>query len=634
MAYREFHNEPYYKDPGIEFLPKTMAMIQTVADTRLRQQQHNWDLAANYKQANLEGKFPADQRFLNDLSQKITLNATNDLMNYGNLSPRTRQEITWAQGMKALSYTQWNQTKDLEGRIQNYKIAGPNPEKNYWDNSHDMNMLTTAAYGTPQENSDKNTEINLHNRAERLNNVGNQMGKNYLLGFKKDAYVQDYVDNLGEQQREVSYEDPTGKKSREKVQAVFWDPVTGKPGVTDPDAIHFLDSSPHIQEYYKQKVDTELLDDARKMMATKEGAWLKDLTPDEVVQKFRENPSLNTESKVTPGQRELQLAKEDLIAKHRIHLANAYDAGNINDDQSARGVSSKLFAVNDAFDRNSNSGPSFVYSSTNGTKQGLPIQIKGKAFDVNSGEYTGNTDAAREMIVKSSSLALFDKTTGKPLPVKFNTTQEMVDYIGKMKPDELANTTLLPVIKGQSFNRANVISNARLVKDKLSVKPDKTQEDENAIEAIDKVLQMADQNPDLAPEVFQSALQKYVPVVVEDLVKPIGPKDHETAEIKNMLGKFDPTNPKYWNDDMKAVSQAWTTAQQKNSHYTPRQQTNTKPAVSKTQRRSNTQTSTETPVTLKSSYEIEGKSYTLDDLKKMGYTEEQLKEAVKMGNIK
>ena len=85
MAYREFHNEPYYKDPGIEFLPKTMAMIQTVADTRLRQQQHNWDLAANYKQDKLESKFTNDQKFLNDVSQRVTQNATNDLMNYGNL---------------------------------------------------------------------------------------------------------------------------------------------------------------------------------------------------------------------------------------------------------------------------------------------------------------------------------------------------------------------------------------------------------------------------------------------------------------------------------------------------------------------------------------------------------------------
>ena len=73
MAYREFHNEPYYKQPEIDLFPKTLALLQTVAATRMRQQQHNWDLAANYKQDKLESKFTNDQKFLNDVSQRVKI---------------------------------------------------------------------------------------------------------------------------------------------------------------------------------------------------------------------------------------------------------------------------------------------------------------------------------------------------------------------------------------------------------------------------------------------------------------------------------------------------------------------------------------------------------------------------------
>ena len=40
------------------------------------------------------------------------------------------------------------------------------------------------------------------------------------------------------------------------------------------------------------------------------------------------------------------------------------------------------------------------------------------------------------------------------------------------------------------------------------------------------------------------------------------------------------------------------------------------------------------PVTLKEQYEINGKSYTVQQLKDMGYTEDQLKEAQANGTIK
>lgn len=614
MAYREFQQQKYYEQPEVDFFPKTLALLQTAQQVKQRQQQQNRALAATWQADKLASSFTTDQNDLNNLSADVTNSAINDFRNFGYLSAATREKQNRALGYKQLSDAQWKKKEDLENFINTFTIKGPKAGANYYDKAKDQQTLIEMAYGNPNE------VVNWGNREERLNQAAATLGKDYLNAFNKEAFLNDYVDELKTSIHNQDVKNQAGVKSGNKITAVFFD-ENGVPKVTGNHAIQFLDSSPDIRERYKQEVDMELLDDARKIAATKEGAWLKDLAPDQIIDAFRTNPALNTESKLKPGEREAELARKDLERKQRISLDNSYDAGDFS-DQKSKGITSQKYSVGTSnFDPNSYGGQGGVFVSKDTKIPGIAIQVKGPAFDKNKNRVTGNPDSDRSMNVTSYNLGLVDQN-GVPLNIPGATVDEQLAYVRSIPPEKLVNYSLRVLAHGQSLNDAS-LSNARKDLQALQLKEGKTDEEVNRMNTLRNALEQADINPDLAPEVIAKAIG----AEIEDLVKVVTPGQNEENQISAKLGSFKMTDPKNWDADMRKF--ATEVNKIKNQKAIDLAGEITKPIGQPKEEK----VKPKEEVKLKDSYIINGKTYTLAELKTM-YSEERLKQAVIDGALK
>lgn len=547
MAYREFKNEPYYKAPDVKFMPNTQAMLRQAMGARLFQQRQNRALAANFQADKLASKFTTDQDKLNMLTNDITQSGVYDFKNNGVMSPQTIEKMTRARGYKEMSDAQWTMKEDLEKAVNDRVIRGPKPEKNYFNKDVAQQKIVEAAYGQPHEDIDWTT------RGQRLNAVANQIGKDYLHEFNKDAWVTDYVDNMKTQQIDKETKGMSGVKTGKTVNAVFFD-ENGVPKVTDQHAINMLNSSPDIQERYRQEVNTQLIDDARKMASTKDGAWVGDLLkqdPNAVIKLFRDKPELNTESKVPPGVRERELAKADLENKQRITLKNSYDASGY-DEGASRGITSKDYGMENAWNQNQFGGAGGVFVNKKTGTKGIPIKI-GPAFDKTSGKITGNDKSPRTLFADTFNLAPVDQN-GKVVDIVANSIEEQINKINAFPDAAFQNLNLKTVVHGKSYNDRD-LDNARQEYKKLQLTPEQsmTDEERKRYGELGATLQELDQNPELAPEIVQSKLG----VVVEDLVKPIERGTVEAKEIKGKLGTHDITDPKNWDADMKRLAAAF-----------------------------------------------------------------------------
>lgn len=548
MAYRTFYEA---ETPRAEGMPFTMQAISGLMDSvqqrRLAQQKAKQNAIAQFKADSFEGKFNTDQEDLNALAKDITGQALQEIMASptGQISPQTQEKKTRALGYSNQSKAQWQQFQDAQAVINQTKFMAGG--KNYFNPKPSADRLLSAAYGNEDE------RVNFFTRGDRIEAAAKTVGTDMINEFDKEGYLSDYVEGLKTQTRELKSKSTSGIEQGSKVDAVFLN-NNGVPEVTDDHAINYISSSPYITQRYQQELNKQLLSEAKKIKATPQGSWMQGLDDAQVVAELRNDPTKNTVNPVAPGVRERNLAKIDLEKKQRQNLMNSYDAGQYDPD-AGRGITSKYFTVAPSFDRTDFGGSGGKLTSKSGEKTGMMISLRGQAFDKNASRMTGNDRSSRDAVIKSYNLA--PVKGGVPVNLKAETTEEYIQKINEIPLDQILTMQLKTVIHGQAFNKPEILSNARVERDKLDVKANKTTEDTGKLEALNKILDMASVNPDLEPEVIQSALRTVLGTVVEDLVKVVEPKDPETIDIQNKLGRYNITDPKNWSSDDKAIAQAF-----------------------------------------------------------------------------
>lgn len=548
MAYRTFYEAETSQPEGMPHTANAVAgLVDSINRRRLAEQTAKRNALAQYKADSYEGKFNTDQQDLNALAQDITQQAVNEMMvsPSGTTSAQLKERQARALGYSNQSKAQWQAFQDIQGAIAQTKFETGG--KNYYNPKADADRLMEAAYGREGE------RVNFNNRAERLEAVAKTLGKDLLKSFDKEGYLSDYVEGMKTQIRESKNKSTSGYEKTGKIDAVFLN-KDGVPEVTDDHAINYLQSSDFVSKRYQQELDQQLLAEAKKIQATPQGAWMKGLSEEQIITELRNDPTKNVINQVPPGIRERNLAKIDLEKKQRVNLMNSTDAGQYDPD-AGRGITSKFFTVAPSFDRTSFGGSGGKLTTKSGEKTGIMVSLRGQAFDLNEGRMTGNDRSSRDAVIKSYNLA--PVLNGKPINIQAQTPEEYINAINSIPLDQIRQMELKTVIKGQAFNKPEILSSARVERDKLDVKPNKTQEDIGKLEALNKVLDMASMNPDLEPEVIQSALRTVLGTVVEDLVKVVEPKDPETIDIQNKLGRFNITDPRNWSSDDKAIADAF-----------------------------------------------------------------------------
>lgn len=551
MAFRRFTEAETPQPEGMPYTAHAVSgLVDSINRRRLAEQTAKRNALQQYKGDTFKSKYAQDQDDFTKAGQLITQRSIQDINNTGQIQAATTMEAQEWAGRAAESEAQFQLRNDLEKKINSleFNVGG----KNYYRNQSDYDNLVSANNGP---------DVYYGNRTEKLQDFSKTIGKDLLKSFDNEGYLSDYVERAKTQSIDTSNKSMSGFEKSGKREAIFWN-KNGVPEVTDEHAINYLQSNPYTTGFYQQKLNQQLLSEAKRMMATPDGAKLKGLTEEQIIAGMRTTPDdpnyiKNTINDLAPGIRERNMAKIDLEKKQRVNLTNSTDASSV-DPNAAKGIRSKYFTVSPSFDPNVVGGPGWTFSPIAGGKH-KTIKLQGQAYDTNEGRLTGNDRSSRDMVIKGGNLMLVNKETGVPLNIPAKDIDGQVAFINSMSPKDLEKYDLKTGIKGQAFNRSNVISNARLEYNKFKFKPNKTESDKSTMESIGELLHEAEINPDLEPEVFQAALGALLPTIVEDVVKPVDSKSPELAEIKNTLGGYDPTDPKNYDSDQKAFSNAYYT---------------------------------------------------------------------------
>lgn len=462
MAYREFYDRADEQTPDYSPIARGLTTLFGAIGQGYRQRKNSID---QYKYALDYGKFENDNNFNTQYSQMITRAGKNDLRQSGSLSQNVidgeQQGLQYVADQKAQyeRFTKLNEQIDKRGTEDPYYI----PEA-------DKKLLETAAFG-------EDGEVDFRTRGGRLEQAAQMVG-NDPRSFKFKNYTADWTKLYGEKDKARTTNNPDAKNAIQN-KARFWDPATGKPGVTDNHAIDFLKSEKRVDRHYDHQLNQQLTQEIQQMKASGEPAndWMKDLTDAEIKSELINNPSKNQINKQEYGMRKRELAKKDLADADAVFSKVDYEKkaddrathGLYRNDaisysptfyQTQTGNQGTSSAVSDATGTNQLSAPGGLLIISKGLTTGKPISInvEGRnAYNINSGKQAQIT-GRQPFNLTGYQLQVYDKS-GNPYKMQANDMGELTKKIQSMRPFEFKNLAPEPsvALNGYALDKNTIL---------------------------------------------------------------------------------------------------------------------------------------------------------------------------------
>ena len=553
MAYRNFRNEPYYEAPEVDLFPKTLALVQTYAQHKLAQQRQDKALAANWQADQQSSKFNIDAQEFGKLAQDLTYKGIQDFKNFGQLSLDTRmaaERHKMYANQSAAQYDRYTKVRDAISKIQ---WNGPGG-KNYFNPKMALAKWDEANYGT-----DGGQPVNWMTRAERQEKTLPTLEDDVLNNFNHAEYVQNYVKDYGKETVTKINKNAAGVKTASSVTAIFRDD-NGVPNVTGKHAKEFLDSSEWVNKYYNKVVDTQLVDDVNKIMAHPKNydpklvGALGSMSPEEQITFLREHPEENPINKLSPAERQLKLAQEDLAERQRVNLKNEHDYSDIDDTyrDRSKGITSDKYTVDEG---------SFDHTDLGGLGQGFrnlksqtgnlgPVVNISMPYDKTNNKILGNDRGTIPTHVQGWVLGL--SHNGVQVPVPGNTPEDKLKYLDEQPGYFWRDIEVGPILQGKSINKKD-IDDARVELTKLNMTPNESMSEEQIARKakLENTLAALDQG-EIGPEVVAGTLGIKVNEVSKPLkIKKAGQRQEpETVQLKKVFGDYDITDQKNWGNDV------------------------------------------------------------------------------------
>jgi hypothetical protein len=493
MAYREFYKEQptIINDysPIERGLQSVGAIFSSIAASKKKQA-----LATDQYKVDLsQGKFENDERLKNELARSLTEEGKNLLRNgkgfTSDYNKRLSEAVTLANSSK-LQYDRW------QDNLQSINKRAS--EDKYYDPHYDEELLKEATHG-------RDNEVNFFNRGERLAKAEEVMGKN-PYAFRMHDYTADYVKDVGLKEQQRSSGDPNASNTIFN-RARFWDPKTGKPGVTDKDAIGFLNSRPDgsVKSYLETQVNDELTAEMENMKRSGDSRtdWMKGLSDAEIKNELIRDPSKNTINKNDFGIRVRDKAKLQLQDADEVQSKVDYQqkkdtsktGGLYNNDAIAHsdtfyneqvGTQGVPDRVAGAFKLNQNAAPGGILMISKGATTGKPIAFESGSkniFNINSGTVQQARGSATFNLT-GYQVQAYDKN-GKPYFIEAADPEELKAKIKSMPYSEFQNLDpeLKIALKGYSLNKGKMIGDIRSSTYNLNTELAKAKQDGNAEKA-------------------------------------------------------------------------------------------------------------------------------------------------------
>lgn len=635
MAYREFQYEKQYEAPDLSQANATQAQAISNLFRSIQQRQEARRTAAAQFDYDLDqGAFENDTKILTEVAKNVTGRARNELRSLGKLSLETEELMKNGTGWQQLSKNQLKRAEELRANIKDRAS-----QDEFYNPQEDLNLIKQATHG-------ENNDVDFRTRGDRLASAEKSVGG--INTFLFDKYRAKYVKDIGTQLKEREFPLKSGASKTIYDQATFWD-STGKPGVTDQHAIRFLESEPRVAQYYDDRVARELDAEIKAMKSSGDtrAEWMKGLKDEEIKNALINDPSKNIINSKDYGVRVRDKARFDLEEADRINSKVSY-TGLQNDLNNSGG---RWKNPNILHEDATNSFAQAAKSEDTGQMGTVVTYGPGGRFTQKSGKAVQiditnpiRTDTKRGITTRNNKGSIKLNMTGyqlmpvkkgmAPFALKSSNPDGMIEEIQKIPLeyfDPAGKTGLQPEMRiglnGYTVNEAGVLND---IQDQLfdlssqiheaQSKGDKEklqslQNLEYNLNDLKEMIGSGDYDPqDLLLAGNKAGVRK----IQQEWLIPAD--DSDMATIKNVTGGFNLKDKSFWSPEMQAVDDAY--------------RKRAKEAKAQGYGKQGQSPDEKKDVSLKSSYNVNGKDYTLDDIKKMGYTDDQIKEAVRLGNLK
>ncbi len=644
MAYREF-----YKPQDIiltDYSPVAQGfanLFQGVAANYSKRKA----ASDQYKYALDYSKFENDNKFNEAYVKGVTRMARENFRKSTTPSQQLVEMEEQGRRYAADQKAQHQQFTDLNARIDK-----KGQDDVYYDPEVDKETLQKAAFG-------EDGDIDFRTRGSRLQDVANTIGDN-PLAFRRRNYVSDWVKTYGEKTKEKKYGNSTVESSKTSVSP-FWDEKTGSPGVTDKHVQDYLNSRDDVQNSLSFEVKNEISNEAdqiKKLISQGDERVqkLKGLNDGELMLHLIGNEQDNVVNKKSYNERIREKAKGELQDAAKITLKTDI---NYKEPKSVNNVSNDQ-RHEFAFYDNPIGDSETRMASPGGTlmqKNGKPLQIQSdseSSFDLRTGKQSKRTGESQFNLTGYQLVPA--KSDGKPAFISGNSVDEIIKNINGMSDQDIANMQpeLKVGLRGYSIDRNNAINDVNTKKSNLESQLGEAidtgdKETQARIEAqIDKLeslknnLGLDEVSDDDLMSSFRRNNVTTNSIRYDEVVMP---SQADLKKVKGITTASDGTgglnlgNKTQWSDDMRKLDAAFKkrhkeasekiaagtgTADTFNAKTGQKMRVGGQKPVTKKQ---------PIQVKLKESYSINGKSYTVQQLKDMGYTEDKIKEAISLGNI-
>ncbi len=641
MAYKDFRNEKIYDAPVIEGLPRTFAAVDTANRLRESRKQRQYDLERNWKQYQTTNKIPSITRKINSELGGITNSAINAYRSGFQTLPQElveRQNRAVAQDKEAVAIEE--NIKRLQEDIKERAAQDP-----YYRPNFDLEQLK----GLTQDN-DLSLDEELRQKNEVLSNLNQSIGKDLRQSFDREKAISDYVNTIGKTERENDVTNADGIQSKVYTSARFRDDK-GVPNVTDQHIEQLFNKDPRLYQSFQQDAVEQLANDFSTYKAS--GAtlpsWAKGLNDQDIVDELVNDPNKQKDIGLQPKElwdRIADVARPAIKKYEDASTKSMYDAEKRNPGWGYGFTSNQFNAPTEGFNTGDYSGVSRTITSKNASNPYLTFDSKTSArIDPATGDVT-SSQSPRRFVLNNYHWAPYTvDNKGRKIPLKIQASDEQ-DLVNKIKSLPVSERAKIagaaPVLNGYSIDKANVLNLAYAKRNELQDKVEANPLDDQAkaqLAGTEKILEDINADRDLNGQL----IQKYLGVDVQknEMFIP-DPRDSNVKDIQSRTG-MDIYSDKSLSPEMKYVrdeiNKIVNDTKPEFKNYQDAQARKAEDEKRKSQEYIDMMSGkkkkpvVKPPVTLKSNYKINGKDYSLDDLKKMGYTEDQLKEAQANGTI-
>lgn len=622
MAYREFRNEATYEAPQFEGMPRTLAALDTANRIKAQQGLRDRSLQDKVYESNKNGYFIDNQNKINDMAAMV-IEGTRQWKAAGKqgVPDEVRKVMSDINALSDKGKVLWEQQKKFEQDID--------ADKDPYFNKDGAVQYLRDNYGRPLDEIEK-----------RLANFNPKQDPDY---FNATLFADDFVKRYGKKQTENQTTSSDGTKSAGLVAGKFFT-KEGKPGI-DPEVVEdFLSDDPNgrADAFYTKAILKDLNQEYKQIIAgrmnelpdTKEGLALKGLIQNgednAAINYLREHPEINPIDQRTEFQRKADKIIPELKAREEAQSKKVYDAS----DKLAGakwGSGSKSLAGDPA--DGWQGGPARVAMLKTGTGQNklpfIPATIAKVRRDKDTGAVVNTGSGNIPMHINYYTWGATD-IDGVPYNFQATNMEDLKKEIAGLSVGERAQMKAAPIFHGVSVDKANALNLSFRKLQELKTEARKNPDGETAQDLPE--LEEALNNMGAGKEYDSQLIQRYIGSdVVRNEMFSVTPNDVNETQYEALTG-IRVNNPKSLNPEMKEIkdfieSEAAKAKKELAPAFKEEVENITKRNEEKVVGKS-----TE-PVQLKSTYKVGDKTMTLEELRKMGYTDEQIKEAIKLGNI-